>query len=117
MHTRQSSAFLGFFLCGKKNVQVRNHQVFPWAALGWAVQNFFVDIIIILCKSRSATHACFCLFFNHVFIVLVYVFLYCMICTLCANNNGQPTVVAQPSLCANNNGQPTVVAQPNVVII
>ena len=41
VHTRHSGAFLGFFPGGKKKKSWKSPGFFPWAALGWAVQNFF----------------------------------------------------------------------------
>ena len=50
MHAQWSGAFLGFSpVRQKKKNQLRiSRQVFPWAALGWAVLDFFVKFIIIL---------------------------------------------------------------------
>ena len=56
LHIQQSGVLFGFFSCAAKKT-IMAARFFSWAALGWAVQNFFVQFCLSFTSPHSASHA------------------------------------------------------------
>ena len=96
-YTAEWSIFRFFFPGGiKKNWKLPGF--FPWAALGWAVHNFFVALSLFYASSHSAIRACCCNLFCCCCVESVLVCM-CMYPALVSKYyNSQLTVVAQPKV-------------------